>query len=161
MKNDWHIKCIRRRHLHMFKAHGRCKPPNVHLTHLILTTHLMRLSTPTPINRDSGFFFFLLLYFISSALLQTSLPKEPLETLDASTTFDFSISVCNSNLFRVVGFLECLRDLRCSISFRKGFWFTSFRFYPWWVMKSPGEISFSFRWFFLSSFLIFSLWTSG
>ena len=78
------------------------------------------------------------------ALLQTSLPKEPLETIDASMAFDFSVSVCISNLFRVAGLLECLRGWRYSISLCEGFWFTSFRFYPWWVVKSPGEISFSF-----------------
>ena len=40
-------------------------------------------------------------------LLQNSLLKEPSETLDSSTTFDFSVSVCNSNLFHVAGLLEC------------------------------------------------------
>ena len=58
----------------------------------------------------------------SFALLQTSLSKEPLETLDASTTFDFSVSVCNLNLFRVVGSLECLCCWRRPISFYEGFW---------------------------------------
>ena len=30
-----------------------------------------------------------------------------------------------------------------------GFWSTFFRIYPWWVVKSPGDIYFSFRGFFL------------
>ena len=42
----------------------------------------------------------------SFALLQTPLSKEPLEILDASTTFDFLVSVCNSNLFCVIGCLS-------------------------------------------------------
>ena len=84
----------------------------------------------------------------SSALLQISLPKEQLKTLEASTTFDFSVSVCKSNLFRVVGLLECLHGWRCYISFREGLWFTFFRFYPCWAVKSLGEISFFFREFF-------------
>ena len=86
-------------------------------------------------------------------LLQTFLLKEPSKTFDASTTFDFPVSVCNSNLFHVAGLLECLRGWRCSISFRGSFWFTFFRFHPWWVIKSPRKISFSFRGFF--PFLLF------
>ena len=39
---------------------------------------------------------------------------------------------------------------RCSISFRRGFWFTFFRFYPWWVLKSSGEILSPFKGSFLS-----------
>ena len=63
-------------------------------------------------------------------LLQIYLPKESSETLDASTTVDFSVSVYNSNLSYIAGLLECLRGWRCSISFCEGFWFTFFRFYP-------------------------------
>ena len=33
-----------------------------------------------------------------------------------------------------------------------GFWFTFFRFFPWWVVKSLGEISFSFQGFFFFNF---------
>ena len=154
----------------MFKAHERRTSPNVHPMHLVLMVHLMRLSTLTPINRDSslnsGFFYVSSEVFFSfsfdsyisssSALLQTSLPKEPLETLNASTTFDFMVSVYNSNLFRVPSLLECFHSWRCSISFREGFWFTLFSFYPWWVIKiSRGDF------FFLSSFFIFALWTSS
>ena len=144
--------------------------PNVHPMHLVLMVHLMRLSTPTLINRDSslnsGFFYVFLKVFFSfsfdycisssSALLQTSLPKEPSETLNASTTFDFLVSVFNSNLFRIASLLECFHVWRCSISFRKGFWFTLFSFYPRWVTKiSRGDF------FFHSSFFIFALWTSS
>ena len=57
----------------------------------------------------------------SSTLLQTSFSKEPLKTFDASTTFDFPVSVCNSNLFRIVGLLECLCCWRRPTSFCKGF----------------------------------------
>ena len=130
--------------MRVFKVHGRLTAPNVHPTHLVMTTHLIRLSTPTPINRDSGlnsgFFyvfskgFFPFFYSCTSsfsALLQTSLLKEPSKTLDTSTTFYFPVSVCNSNLFRVSSLLDYLNGWRCSITFRKGFWFTFFRFYPW------------------------------
>ena len=58
--------------------------------------------------------------------------------------FDFPVSVYNSNLFRIASLLECLRGWRCSISFQEGFWFTFFRFYSWWIVKSPWEISFLF-----------------
>ena len=104
-----------------------------------------------------------------SALLQTSLSKEPSETLNASTTFDFPVSVCNSNLFRVAGSLECLCCWRCPTSFYEGFWVFGLRsldFFPRWVVKSPGEISFSFRglwrfFFFFFFFFFFALWTSS
>ena len=59
----------------------------------------------------------------SSALLQTSLSKEPSETLDASTTFDFLVSVFNSNLFRITGSLECLCCWRRPTCFYKVFEF--------------------------------------
>ena len=75
--------------------------------------------------------------------------------------FDFLVSVCNSNLFRVASLLECLRGCRCSISFHEGFSFTFFRLYPWWIVKSLGEISFSFRGFFPFFLFIFALWTSS
>ena len=75
----------------------------------------MRLTTPYPINKGSGFksgFFLRLLnnFFYScispfSMLLQTSLSKDPSET---STIFYFPVSVCNSNIFRVAGSLKCL-----------------------------------------------------
>ena len=97
----------------------------------------------------------------SFALLQVFLPNEPLEIFYASTTFDFSMSVCNSNLFRVTSFLERFCDWRCSISFWEGFWFTFFRFYPWYVVKSPGRFFFfSFLGFF-PFFFIFLFFLYG
>ena len=95
------------------------------------------------------FFFFNSCNLSSSALLQLPLSKEPSETLDTSKTFDFPVSFCNSNLFRIAGLLGCLRGWRCPTSFREGFWFTFFRFYPWWVVKSLGDF------FFLSRVLSF------
>ena len=88
-------------------------------------------------------------------LLQTSFPKEPSETIDASTTFDFLVSVYNSNLFYVLGLLGCLRGWRCSISFHIGFLFTFFRFYPWWVVNLQGKFLFPFEGSFLSFIFYF------
>ena len=62
--------------------------------------------------------------------------------------FDFSVSVFNSNLFRVASLLRCRCCWRSSTSFCDsfwGFWFVFLRFCPWWVVESSGEISFSFR----------------
>ena len=61
-------------------------------------------------------------------LLQTSLSKEPSETLDALMTFDFLVSVCNLNLFHVAGLLKCLCCWRRPTSFCKGFWVFGLRF---------------------------------
>ena len=58
----------------------------------------------------------------SFALLQTSLSKEPSETLDTLMTFDFLVSVFNSNLFLVVGSLKCLCCWRLPTGFWEGFW---------------------------------------
>ena len=45
--------------------------------------------------------------FAFSVLSQTFLSKEPLETLDSSTTVNFLVSVCISNLLFIVGLFEC------------------------------------------------------
>ena len=57
----------------------------------------------------------------SSAPLRTSLSKEASEILDASMTFDFPMSFCNSNIFCVAGLLECLCYWRRPTSFSEGF----------------------------------------
>ena len=61
-------------------------------------------------------------------LLQTSLSKKPSKTLDGSMTYDFLMSVCNSNLFRFVGLLECLGCWRCLTSLCEGFWVFGLRY---------------------------------
>ena len=84
----------------------------------------------------------------SSTLLQNSLSKEPSETLDASTTFNFPVSVCNSNLFPITCLLECLCCWRHPTGFLRrflGFCFAFLKFCPWWVVIFSGEISFSFH----------------
>ena len=122
----------------MFKANGRCTPPNMHPVYLVLTTHLMCLTMPYPYKlgywsqRDffylfSKDFFFDSCISSSSKLIQISISKEPSETLDASTTFDFPVSVCNSNLFCVTGLLECLCCWRRPTCFCNGFWVLSLR----------------------------------
>ena len=53
--------------------------------------------------------------------MQIFLSNEPSETLDASTTFDFLVSVFNSKIFRVAGLLECLCCWRRPTGFYDGF----------------------------------------
>ena len=93
----------------------------MHHAHLALTTYLMHIGVV--VSRVFSFTstqeFFYSCISPSSALLQTFLSKEPSETLDASMTFNFSVSVCNSIIFRS---LECLCCRRRPTSFYEDFW---------------------------------------
>ena len=99
-----------------FKACGKHMLPNIYTTHFAMTAHLMLLLAPYPTNRVGVSivvsFTFSQLFFYScnfafSVLLQTFLSKEPSETLDFSTIFDFSVNVRVLNLLFLVGWFGC------------------------------------------------------
>ena len=89
--------------------------------------------------------FFYSFDFSFSVLLRTFLSKEPLETPDSSTTFDFPVRVRVSNLLFIVGWFGCF--LGRPIRFSEGFWSAFLRFYHWWDVKPPRGISLIFRGF--------------
>ena len=69
-------------------------------------------------------------------LPRTFLSKEPLETVNSSMTFDFSVSVRISNLLFIVGLFECFCGWGHPIRFCEGFQFAFPRFFHWWDVKS-------------------------
>ena len=98
---------------------------------------------------DSSFVCFLFKFsdsydFTFSALPQTFLSKEPLETLNSSTTIDFLVSVHISNLFFIISLFECFCGWGLLLGFAKVFNSHFHRFCHLWDVKPPGGFFSSF-----------------
>ena len=86
-------------------------------------------------------------------LPRTFFSKEPSETLDSSTTFDFPMSVRISNLLFIVGLFDCFCGWGIPIRFREGYQFVFPRFCHWRDVKtSRGDFFYISRVPFPSSF---------
>ena len=117
----------------MLKAHGRRTPPNMHPTYIVLTVHLMHLTTPYPINRDDGLksclfyvfskdFFFTPVFHPPLRFCKFPFQRSHRTPLTLRRILIFWVQVCFSNLFCVVGLFECLCCWRHPTGFCDDFW---------------------------------------